>query len=514
MKKIIVSIMLIFTLCTSAFAVPLLAIPPVYMYASAAIHTAAIALGVYFTAKAANANINQSTGAVTKPTAVAWIDLTLPTPALVEKNVQTKMTADQLKLLATSNPTKYPLTNALFATPPAAIPVPTGVIPDGTVVTLDGQNYRVSGYATGGFVGCAANPTYIFLGMVTQLIPSGTPNPDLCPGSTNYAEGSSRRMYNTQNVTPFVAPTTAAVTAALTQADIPGRVNSKYRSEIDAMIKDPNYVPTFTDDTTGLPFAIPTTGANADAVAYYNTNASSVAAAAASTAAGAAATAAVASSTAAAAAAVTAQTQATVAAQNSAAASAAATAAAASSAAATAKAAASGTAADAAAASAAGAASTAAAGRADIAAGYAALTAQAAAGAASAAAGAASAAAGAAAQEAANLKSQGDDQKNAAITAPATGAAYGDGTNFDFGARFSTFMSDMKTSGLFSLPGQLLGNIPTGGQSDFNVSFGRMGSTRFDLADYGPAIGIMRTLTLIVFSVAGFRIVTLKGGSG
>jgi hypothetical protein len=71
----------------------------------------------------------------------------------------------------------------------------------------------------------------------------------------------------------------------------------------------------------------------------------------------------------------------------------------------------------------------------------------------------------------------------------------------------------MKSSGLFAMPGQLLGNIPSGGQSSFALSFGRYGSTTFDLADYGASLTVIRALVLIIFSIAGFRIITLKGGS-
>jgi len=100
------------------------------------------------------------------------------------------------------------------------------------------------------------------------------------------------------------------------------------------------------------------------------------------------------------------------------------------------------------------------------------------------------------------------------VTVPGTGTAYSAGASSgDFSGRFSSFMTTMKGSGLFALPGQVLGNIPGGGSPVFNLSFGRMGSTTFDLSMYSTAIALIRILVLFVFSITGFKIITLKGGS-
>lgn len=106
-----------------------------------------------------------------------------------------------------------------------------------------------------------------------------------------------------------------------------------------------------------------------------------------------------------------------------------------------------------------------------------------------------------------------DELENTIISSPSAPGAYGDGASHDFSARFSSFMQSMKSSSIFGAPGQVLGSIPGGGQSNFELSFGRFGQTTFDLADYGTAINIIKTLVLAVFSIAGLRIVTLKGGS-
>ncbi len=94
-----------------------------------------------------------------------------------------------------------------------------------------------------------------------------------------------------------------------------------------------------------------------------------------------------------------------------------------------------------------------------------------------------------------------------------TPSKYGDGTEFKFGERFTEFMGDMKGTALFSLPSKLIGTIPGGGQSSFDISFGRMGSTTFDLASYGPGIAVIRILVMAVFLAGAVKIVCLKGGS-
>jgi hypothetical protein len=73
-------------------------------------------------------------------------------------------------------------------------------------------------------------------------------------------------------------------------------------------------------------------------------------------------------------------------------------------------------------------------------------------------------------------------------------------------------MGKMKDTAFFSLPSKMLGSIPSGGSSVFNVDFGRFGRTTFDLASFGSAIDLLKFFVMAVFSVASLRIITLKGG--
>jgi hypothetical protein len=102
-------------------------------------------------------------------------------------------------------------------------------------------------------------------------------------------------------------------------------------------------------------------------------------------------------------------------------------------------------------------------------------------------------------------------------TAPtgAMGDKYGSGDSekYDFGKRLTDFTADMKKSTLFSMPSKLTLNTPTGGSPLFDVNFGRFGSGKFDLSWFSASFAVMRSVIMIMFSFAAFKIVALKGGS-
>jgi hypothetical protein len=104
------------------------------------------------------------------------------------------------------------------------------------------------------------------------------------------------------------------------------------------------------------------------------------------------------------------------------------------------------------------------------------------------------------------------DAAATSVTAP-TLSAYGTG-DFDFAARFTAFINTMKTTGIFSIPTTML-NMPSGGSSVFNLSFGRFGSYTYDLSSQlGSGLAIFRFLCLAMCTIAAIKIVTLKGGGG
>jgi hypothetical protein len=81
-----------------------------------------------------------------------------------------------------------------------------------------------------------------------------------------------------------------------------------------------------------------------------------------------------------------------------------------------------------------------------------------------------------------------------------------------FKDRFSLFIDRMKSTSLFSLPGQVFGNIPTGGSPILVIDGGETyGQQTIDFSDWSDGLLVFRSV-IYIFSVAvAFRIVTLKG---
>ena len=471
MKKFLILIIL-FTFTTSAFAswAPL-AIPAAYWVSSAVIHSATATAGLYYSLTGGKTSSVDNTAKLSRPATVAYIDLTMTTPTVVETNIKASILKSQLEQKILNSPVeqaKYPNIYQALITPPPPYPAPTANMPSGTKVSFMGGNYKIT--TTVLDVGWAMNTdgSYPKPNNPTDTAPYSMAWVRESKAFPGFAATYLAQVYLTPEAAP---PPSVATDASYIQAvgtgGVPGDVKSLYNVEIDKLLNDPNYVPSFSDATTGLPYS-PPPGANImtpTQLEAYNRSGQLLAddAAAKLLAANSAGAAAAAGT-----AATTAGNNYTASGGNTV----------------------TGTGGDPA-----------------LYQKY--LDALASAGTAKATADKL-----AADQAAAKLAEDKANKQNSAITSPAVGDSYGAGEKFEIGTRFNLFMTDMKSSGIFALPSQLLGNVPGGGQSYFDVSFGRMGSTRFDLSSFASAIAVMRTLVLIVFSFTGFKIVTLKGGSG
>ncbi|MBU0730204.1 MAG: hypothetical protein KKA70_10710 [Proteobacteria bacterium] len=80
----------------------------------------------------------------------------------------------------------------------------------------------------------------------------------------------------------------------------------------------------------------------------------------------------------------------------------------------------------------------------------------------------------------------------------------------EFTTRFSGFIDDIKATPLFSLPDQVLFNIPNSSESIYTIDMGQYGTTDIDLADYANVLLILRSAFLVCFSYAALRIVVSK----
>ncbi len=83
---------------------------------------------------------------------------------------------------------------------------------------------------------------------------------------------------------------------------------------------------------------------------------------------------------------------------------------------------------------------------------------------------------------------------------------------YDFSERTSEFLSQMKTTGIFSLPGMLSDSIPGGGSPILTIDTGETfgGIHTIDFSNFSMALTILKYLFQIAGMVTAIRIVTLK----
>jgi len=469
MKKYIAALMLVIVFSSTSFAfLPLVVPMATAALLSYAVH-AQILNGLYFYEKISSLDFSTitPTGTVTKPSEAVWIDLTLPTPAVVEKPVTATMPVSKLKELAAkpSSPTnpaggkKYPLVENAITSPLAWPPQITAGSAVGDVVYVPGYGQKIVSakdenyYSLCSTTGAPA-PTYSSSDV--RFYRAGATSGAPCYSTPQFIMTKIFVNPDTTQPPPPAAVPDSQIPGRVAENGVSGKVKTSLQSELDAMFQDPDYVPVFTDDTTGLPYAAPpsssvatpsqvdtynklgnaanpsTTTTTGTPVVTNNPNGTSTTTTTTITTGGPNGT-------------VTGTSSTTTSGLN-------------------------GT-------------------------------------------GSVVSTTGTSATSG-NAVTAADVAAASAITAPGASAAYGDTANRDFSARFNTFLTSMKSGTLFSMPTTLLGTIPSGGNSAFNLSFGRMGSTTFDLASYASAIALIRILVLFTFSVTCLKIITLKGGSG
>lgn len=86
-----------------------------------------------------------------------------------------------------------------------------------------------------------------------------------------------------------------------------------------------------------------------------------------------------------------------------------------------------------------------------------------------------------------------------------------------YSTRITTFTDTIKNSALYTLPGDLIGDIPTGGTSDLSLNVGQWGSVAmnthtFDLSNYNVAWTTLRYVFMILTAFAIVRVIILKQG--
>lgn len=287
-KSLLIALILVLSLSVSSFASPLLAIPAI-AYVAAAIFHAQVAAGLYYYMKPSTPSVVSPSGNISRPSEAVWIDLNLPTPALQTKALNAQMSKEKLRELA-ANKTKYPLVSAalekdgLLNYPPIPSSLTTTALAVGAKASVNGVAVTITGVS-------ACNLWITSSGYLSETNATYSP----CRAATEAEAGvgvsyNVSRLYTHANVVPAPIPvkiplTDAEIPAALGQTPTGGPVKTALQAELDKMFQDENYVPTFSDATTGLPDVPPPNVASPEQVTSYNNNVAAAAATAAASAA-------------------------------------------------------------------------------------------------------------------------------------------------------------------------------------------------------------------------------------
>lgn len=280
MKKIIATITLMFFLsANTSFAFVPVAIPPALYLASALLHAAAAA-GVYYKLHNNRSHVvDPLSGKVIHPADVVWIEAG-QIPSVQSKDINASLPYDKIKHKADANPNDYPsIKSALYQ--PEYFPLDKDSSVGGNYINpANGENNKITQitiknaayYCQG--PGWAAPPPPVY---ATNSFDFYYQNGS-CAGGDGTLWGRLAGVFNGDQQPPNnVLYTPQQFATNISNAD--GTLKSAYDAEIEKMINDPDYVPVFTDATTGLPDAMPANAMTPAQVEAYNTKGASQAAA-------------------------------------------------------------------------------------------------------------------------------------------------------------------------------------------------------------------------------------------
>ena len=82
---------------------------------------------------------------------------------------------------------------------------------------------------------------------------------------------------------------------------------------------------------------------------------------------------------------------------------------------------------------------------------------------------------------------------------------------FDIPARFTTFLSNVKSTGLFSFSSSFFNSLPGGGSPIYTIEAGTYGTHTIDLSEtMGTGLAVLKTVLLLLFAFLSIRVVILK----
>lgn len=243
MRKIVVVLMMCLTLWHGqAQAFVPLAIPAAYLVAGAAVATGTV--GVYAAMKSGVASNLSAAGLISRPTKMAYYYMVGSVAQLMEKDVNTNITRSQAIGIINSKPTTYPTLKTALSVKDAFVVDSNNLAVNSNIVNPQSS----TGYSK-------VTSIQVFTGGGY----SGT-NPLFTSGYVNYLSGfnsgtgtySTMTRYWCSNVTPLTLPATdQQFQANISNPD--NTLKSNYQAEMDKVLQDPDYVPSFSDASTGLP---------------------------------------------------------------------------------------------------------------------------------------------------------------------------------------------------------------------------------------------------------------------
>ncbi len=119
-----------------------------------------------------------------------------------------------------------------------------------------------------------------------------------------------------------------------------------------------------------------------------------------------------------------------------------------------------------------------------------------------------------AAAETAKAQEEEAEKKEEETFNPITDSAFNEPYNpgeFDIPARFTQFLNNVKSSGLFSFSNDFFNSLPGGGSSVYEIEAGQYGHHTIDLSDtLSTGLAVLKTILLVCFGFLSIRAVIMK----
>ena len=104
----------------------------------------------------------------------------------------------------------------------------------------------------------------------------------------------------------------------------------------------------------------------------------------------------------------------------------------------------------------------------------------------------------------------GDTESFSAIQNSGFAQPYNPG-EYDISGRFTQFLNNVKSSGLFSFSNDFFNSLPGGGSPVYEIEAGRYGHHTIDLSDtLSTGLAVLKTILLVCFGFLSIRAVIMK----